>query len=190
MPSLSATIRLDHLAGGRIGNADHAGLGDGRMLHQRAFHFERTDEMAGALDDVVGAADEPIVALAVPHREIAGEIPAADETFAIALLFIEVGAHHRRPARPQRELAHGHRLGDFADARRPSTRSTMPAVDARQRPAHRARLHVHRQVIGDHDAAGLGLPPVVVERLAERLTAPHHGFGIERLADARHKTQL
>ena len=105
---------LDHLAGGRLGDADHARLGDRRMLHQRAFDFERADEMAGALDDVVRAADKPIIALVVAHREIAGEIPAAGEALAIALLLVEIGAHHRRPAGPQRKLAHGHGFGDLA----------------------------------------------------------------------------
>ena len=61
--------------------------------------------------------------------------------------------------------------------------------DTRQRPAHRARLDVQRRGIGDHDAAGLGLPPVVVDRQAQHLLAPPHRFGIERLADAGNETQ-
>ena len=40
--------RLDHLARHRIGLADHAGLGHGRVLHQRALHLERADQVAGA----------------------------------------------------------------------------------------------------------------------------------------------
>ena len=67
---------LDHFAGGRVRNTDHARLGNRRVLHQRAFHLERADEMAGALDDIVSAADEPVIALLVAHREVAGEIPA------------------------------------------------------------------------------------------------------------------
>ena len=90
--------RLDHLAGGRIRDADHARLGNGRMLHQRALDFERTDQMAGALDHVVGAADKPVIAFGVAHREIAGQVPAAGEALAVALLLVEIGAHHRRPA--------------------------------------------------------------------------------------------
>jgi len=61
--------------------------------------------------------------------------------------------------------------------------------DAWQRPAHGARTNVHRRVVGDHDAAGLGLPPVVVERYSERLHTPENGLGIERLADAGEKAQ-
>ena len=113
-PFLSATKALTTSPAVGSGNADHAGLGDGRMLHQRALHLERADQMAGALDDVVRPADEPVVALVVAHREVAGEIPAADEALAVAFLLVEIGAHHRRPARAQRELAHDHRLGDLA----------------------------------------------------------------------------
>ena len=38
-------------------------------------------------------------------------------------------------------------------------------------------------------AAGLGLPPVVVDRQAERLVAPDDGLGVERLADAGDEAQ-
>ena len=43
--------------------------------------------------------------------------------------------------------------------------------------------------VGDHDPAGLGLPPVVVERQAERLRAPDDRLGVERLADAGDEAQ-
>ena len=62
-------------------------------------------------------------------------------------------------------------------------------VDARQRPAHRARANVGRREVRDHDPAGLGLPPVVVDRETERLDSPQHGLGVERLADARDEAQ-
>ena len=84
-PSLKRHVGLDHLAGGWFGNADHARLSDGLVLHQCALDLERPDQMAGALDDVIGAADEPIIALAVAHREVAGEIPAADEALLVSL---------------------------------------------------------------------------------------------------------
>ena len=62
--------------------------------------------------------------------------------------------------------------------------------DARQRPPHRAGTDVHARVVGDHDAARLRLPPVVVKRQAERLASPDDGFGIERLADAGQEPQI
>ena len=181
--------RLDDLAGHRVGLADHAGLGDRRVLHQRALDLERPDQMAGGFDHVVGAADEPVVAFRVAHREIAGQVPGAGEAFAVALVLVQVAAHHRRPAGLQRQFALGHRL-----LRSGSTRAVRGALhdrrlDPRQRPAHRARLHVHRREIGDHDAARFGLPPVVVERPAEGLLTPDHRLRVQRLADAGEEAQ-
>jgi hypothetical protein len=66
----------------------------------------------------------------------------------------------------------------------------MPASTPGTGPAHRARAHLHARVVGDHDGARLGLPPVVVERPAEGLDAPHHRFRVERLAHAREVPQL
>ena len=40
---------LDHLADRLVGNADDADLGDGRMLHQRAFDLERVRSGGPAL---------------------------------------------------------------------------------------------------------------------------------------------
>ena len=62
--------------------------------------------------------------------------------------------------------------------------------DAGKRAAHRTRTNIHRGVVRNHDAAGLGLPPVVVNRHAERFLSPHDRLGIERLADAGDETQM
>ena len=125
--------RLDHLAGHRVGLADHAGLGDGRVLHQRALDLERADQVAGGLDHVVGAADEPEVAVGVAPGEVAGEVPAAGEAVAVALRRRAVAAEHRRPARPQRELALDARLG------RPDVRRRRALGRPRRGPAPRPR---------------------------------------------------
>ena len=159
------------------------------MLHQGAFDLERTDEVAGALDDIVGSPDEPIIAFSVSHREVAGQIPAAHETFAIAFFLMEIGAHHRRPAWTQSEFAHRHRFGHLVH------RAGFIALDdagddARQGTSHRPGLHVHRSVVGDHDAAGLGLPPIVVKRHPEDLGTPYDRFGIERLTDTGDEAQV
>ena len=61
--------------------------------------------MAGGLDHIVRAADEPEIAVAIAPREIAGEVPAAGEAGAIALLVAEIAAEHGRPAGPQRDFA-------------------------------------------------------------------------------------
>ena len=71
--------RLDDLAGDRIGHADHAGLDHRRVLHQHALDLERSDEVAGGLDHVVGAADEPQPAVGVAAGDVTGEVPATGE---------------------------------------------------------------------------------------------------------------
>ena len=189
--------RLHDLAGDRVGLADHAGLGDRRVLHQRALDLERADQVAGRLDDVVAPPDEPEVAVGVAAGEVAGEVPAAGEALAVALLLVEVAAEHRRPARPQRELALLAGVVDLLDAS-PSRTTTSPCSSRRriaasmpgQRPAHRARA-------GCRIAAKLAImiPPVsVCHQLswigqAERLDAPAHGLRVERLADAGDEPQ-
>ena len=60
-------------------------------------------------------------------------------------------------------------------------------IDAGELPPHRSRLDGHRREIGDHDATGLGLPPIVVKRPAVDSLAPYHRFGVERFADTGEK---
>jgi AAA+ superfamily predicted ATPase len=40
----------------RLTNADHSCLGNSGVFHQGAFHLEWADQVAGAFDDIVGAA--------------------------------------------------------------------------------------------------------------------------------------
>ena len=165
--------RLDDLAGHRVGLADHAGLGDGRVLHQRALDLERADQVARRLDHVVGRARR--TRSSRPRRASRGR---------------RSGTSRRRstcdsapPRRGSRGTSTASRRAAPARPRRPgsSTSSTSPLAPSGatiaasmpgQRPAHRAGLDVHRREVGDHDPAGLGLPPVVVERQAERLLRP------------------
>ena len=98
-------IGLYDFARGLVGHADHTSLGNGCVFDQRAFHFEWADQVAGGLDQVVRAAHEPEIAVVVPHREIARQIPAIDKAFVIAGLFMKIGAHHRWPAGPKRQFA-------------------------------------------------------------------------------------
>jgi hypothetical protein len=72
------------------------------MLDQRALDLERADQVAGALDQVVCPAHEPVVAVAIAHRQIAGQIPSSGEALRIARGFAQIVPHHRRPAGPQR----------------------------------------------------------------------------------------
>ena len=101
---------------------------------------------------------------------------------------MQVAAHHRWPTGFERQFAFHHRAIDLGQSAVIST-PYDGGVDAGKRLAHRARLHIHRREVGDHDAAGFSLPPVVVEGLAECLLAPDDRLRIEWLADARQKPQ-
>ena len=85
-PRLQRDEGLDDLAGHRVGLADHAGLGDRRVLEQRALDLERPDQVPHALDDVVLAPDEPEVAVLVAAGEVSAQVPAAGEGLAVALV--------------------------------------------------------------------------------------------------------
>ncbi len=62
--------------------------------------------------------------------------------------------------------------------------------DAGQRAAHRAGADIHDVVVRDHDPAGLGLPPVVVDVQFEHFFAPDHRLGVERFAHAGREAQV
>ena len=62
-------------------------------------------------------------------------------------------------------------------------------LDAGEGPAHRPGADVHGGEVGDHDPAGLGLPPVVVDRQTEGLDAPAHRLRVQGLADAGDEPQ-
>ena len=92
--------------------------------------------LAGEHQDVVGAADEPVVALGIAHREVAGQVPRPGEAFAVAFLLMQVTAQHRWPAGLQREFAFDHRrVEQFRGQRR-------QVVTAE---AHQAEIPCHPQ---------------------------------------------
>ena len=192
-PGLERDEGLHPFAQHRVGLADHAGLGHGGMLHQRAFDLERADQVAGGLDHVVGTADEPVIAVGVTPGQVAGEVKIAGKALAIARLVVEVAAEHRRPTGTQRQFAFDIGLLDDAHPGRLALGFQMlddAGLDARQRPTHRARLDLEGRCVGDHDAAGLGLPPVVMDRQPQCFLAPPDGLGVERLAHAGDESQV
>ena len=172
--------RFHDLADDRVGQTDHGGLQHGRMQVQRALDLERTDQMAGRLDDVVAAADEPEIAARIAPRLVAGEVPAVREALAIALLVVEVALNIDGQS--------GRSAISPSSSAEQLDRAVLPAprdgdLDARHCQPHRAGPDRGEEV-GDHDRAGLGLPPGVVHRQTERIDAPRDRLGIQRLADA------
>ena len=67
---------LDNLAAHRIRRRSNGTFQDGRMLLQGAFDLEGADPVAGTLDDVIGTADEPVIAVLVAPGDVAGLIQA------------------------------------------------------------------------------------------------------------------
>ncbi len=161
---------LDHLERHRIGHADHRRFGHCGMLHQHALDLERTDQVPRGLDHVVAAADEPEIAVGVTLHQVAAAIPAIDEATPVAFILTEIAAEHRRPARPEHQLTLLARPVDQAQVLFIHQRDR--SLDAGQRPAHGTGLDRHAGEVGDHDPAGLGLPPVVMDRQAERRARP------------------
>ena len=72
---------LDRLAPARVGHGDDAGLVDGGVLVQQAFHLGRPDLVAADVDHALEAVAQEEVALGV-H---AGEVAGAEEALAVAL---------------------------------------------------------------------------------------------------------
>ena len=58
------------------GTADDGGFGDFRMRDQSALDFGRAEAMAGDIDDVVDAADDPKIAVVIAAAAVAGEVAA------------------------------------------------------------------------------------------------------------------
>ena len=92
-----------------------------------------------------------------------------------------------RPPRPALDDARPCRR-DAAPGRRRRGARSPPRRRAAAGPSSPGGCRIAGEV-GDHDPAGLGLPPVVVDRQAERLQAPDDGLGVERLADAGDEPQ-
>src|SRR5207245_4901713 len=95
----------------------------------RACHREGAYAVAGGDDEVVGAADEPEVAVGVPSRPIAREVPFAAPAGRRLLGVLPVLAEERRRVAAEREVAHlaGRQLrGVLADDAQIVARERLP----------------------------------------------------------------
>src|ERR1700686_3860441 len=77
------------------------------MASQRVLDFGRSDAIAGAGDDVVGAAVEPEIAVVVALRQIACYQPAIGVFIAGRLGVLPVFEHHHRIGTAEGEVADG-----------------------------------------------------------------------------------
>ena len=91
-----------------VGPADDGGLGDGRVRHEGALHLGGADAVAGDVEHVVDAADDPEIAVLVEPRAVAGEIVArqlAPVLLLEALVVAPERAQHRGPRLREEEPA-------------------------------------------------------------------------------------
>jgi len=161
-----------------VGGTDDGDVGDLGEFEEGAFDLKGADEVTAGVDDIVGAADIPDVAILVAAGEVTGDVEVAAELFAVGLGALVVGAEHGAPAFFEAEVAlaaGGNRLKFFV--------ADMD-LDTMAGEAHGTRLDGHSRVVGDHHAAGLGLKPGVVDVAVEGLLTPGEDLGVERLADA------
>ena len=163
-----------------VGFADHGRLGHVLVADQGAFHFGRADPMPGDVQDIVDAADDPIVPRAVPATSVAGEVTPRDfvpVSFPESLRIAPNTAQHAGPGIADNQFparVFGHRLALIVDdlGLHSEKGQGSRAWFGRSSPGQR----------GDHDTAGFGLPPGVHDgatAFADDLVIPHPGFGID-----------
>src|SRR6185437_6416870 len=172
--------------------ADHGGLGDARVRDQSRLDLHGTQTMSRDIEHIVDAPHDPVVAVLVAVCAVAGHVVAVVEFLPIrgdvAVVVAPDGTQHGRPGLPDDEVAA--RIG---------TRNGLALlindidIDSRQRLGARARLGIrHSRQRGNHDGAGLRLPPGVHDRTAlgaDGLVIPDPRFRIDRLADTAQQAQ-
>ena len=107
-PGLSVTKTTSAWPLSSSGLPDRRGLGDRRVAHERALDLGGADAVAGDVEHVVDAADDPEVAVLVAARAVAGEVHVRDHVpvrLEVALVVAPERARHRRPRPLDDELA-------------------------------------------------------------------------------------
>ncbi|MNZ61757.1 hypothetical protein D3C78_798580 [compost metagenome] len=167
-----------------MGVTDRSGLGDALVQHQGAFHFGGADTVAGHVDHIVDAPGDPVVAIFIAPRAIAGEV--------VTGIRLEIGVDHALRV-----------AIDATDLRRPAgfygQYAAAGAFDFLALLVEQHRLHAEHRLCGatgldslgadqraEHDAAGFGLPPGIDDRatlFAHLMEVPLPRFRIDRFAD-------
>jgi hypothetical protein len=74
LPVAQQHERVDALALHRVREAHDRSLGDRFVAHERALDLGGPEPVPAHVDDVVDAAEEPVVAVLVHARAVAGEV--------------------------------------------------------------------------------------------------------------------
>src|SRR5687768_14929046 len=78
------------------------------MADQRALDFRGPEPMAGAIQNVVDAPDDPEISILVPPRAVSGEVAAfelAPVLFPVTRLVAIERSQHRGPGLPDNQFA-------------------------------------------------------------------------------------
>ena len=159
----------------QVTDADNRRSGDGRVPREHALDVERPERPAGARDDVLRAADEREEALLVGMRDVAGEVPVAEEGGLRLLGLFPVPGEQGGWAASEGEIA--------LDAGRELVALVVDDRDvmAGQRTADRAGLRGTIGEIRDHDVR-LGLAVAVVDSHAPPLLEHGDDLGVEEIS--------
>ena len=149
--------------------------------------------MAGDVDDVVGAAEDEVVAVLVPGAPVEGGVDQPVlETGEVGLHETLVLAPHRAHAARRQRRDDGddaffigrHLLGGLL-----VQQAHVVAVGREGGAAELGGMRLHAGQAGEQGPAGLGLPVVVVDRLVERLGDPLRRRFVKRFAGEENMAQ-
>ena len=147
------------------------------MTDDGTFDFKRPDALALSLDDVVGTADEPVVAIFIFVGAVTSNIPAFDEIGFVFFGSFPDLRHLGSKAFLQSQIP-------FGQGRQFVTMVVNNrGMNAGEGFAHRTNANIHTGVIADHDGAGFGLPPGIMEGVFENTIRPEERLGVQRFAD-------
>ena len=174
----------DRLTFDFMGASDHGGFGHGVMADQRTLDFGGAEAVAGDVEHVIDAADDPEIAVLVPAGAVTGEIESgnfAPVSFLIPRAVAVNGAEHGGPGFANDEFA-AHVGSDFLAV--VIDDGGINAEERKRRGAGLGRRGTGER--GNHDRSGFGLPPGVDDGTAsgaDFLVIPHPRLGVDRLAD-------
>ncbi len=168
-----------------IGDRTDAGLHHVRVGHQRGFDLDGGQQVAGDVEGVVHAAQDPDVAVGVVLGAVAGEEPALLHVLAPIGVVVAAGVTPDG-ARNSGPWSVNH--NEALDARRHCIAGVVhdPGADAGQRAGRAAWLELGvRRGGGEDGGAGFGLPPRVHHGCsagAHVLPEPTPGLRVDGLA--------
>ena len=164
--------------------ADDRGFRHVRVSDEGALDFRRSHPVSCDVDDVVDAPGDPVIAVPIATRAVAGEV--------LAGISSEVGAHEASVVAEDCARLTRPGVGDDQVSLARAFLNVARSIDdlgndAKERLRRRPGLELGRPgQRRDEDAAGLGLPPGVDDRAAiipDNPVIPFPGLRIDRFAD-------